>query len=304
LDRRQIDRHPDLVGPVGGFLERGSEHPLADSGDQAAFLGKRNELVGRDRAAGRMGPADKRLEPANFLAGGADDRLVGDPQLAALDRLPKIVFEHLAVGQVAVHRRFVETMLASARRLGRIQGEIGVADQAVGARAPRIADRNPDRRADRHLVALDRVRPRDLLDEGPGERLEKTDVHRAGKHRLELIAAQSADLAMVAHHRFQPLGDLAQQSVADRVAKRVVDILEPVEVDEEQRTAFLSARRVAKRFVERLPHQRAVGQASQRVEPREARNLLFGAALLGEVGADPAESEEAATLVEHRVPRQ
>ena len=92
--------------------------------------------------------------------------------------------------------------------------------------------------------------------------------------------------------------------VADRVAERVVDVLEPVEVDQEQRAALLPVRGVAQRFVERLAHHRAVGQAGQRIEPGEAGDLLLGAALLGEVGADPAEAEEAAAFVEDRVARQ
>ncbi len=90
-----------------------------------------------------------------------------------------------------------------------------------------------------------------------------------GKHGLELVAAEAADLAMIAHHRLQPVGDLAQQRVADRVAERVVDVLEAVEIDQEQRAALLAVGRVAQRLVERLAHHRAVGQAGQRVEAGE-----------------------------------
>ncbi len=56
------------------------------------------------------------------------------------------------------------------------------------------------------------VRPRDLFDQGSGERFEQADVDRAGKHRLEFVAAEAADLAMVAHHRLQALRDLPQQA--------------------------------------------------------------------------------------------
>ena len=96
----------------------------------------------------------------------------------------------------------------------------------------------------------------------------------------------------------------AKQRVADRVAERVVDVLEAVEVDQEQRAALVAARGVAQRFVERLAHQRAIGQAGERIEAREAADFLFRAALLGEVGADPAEAEEAPALVEDRIARQ
>ena len=49
----------------------------------------------------------------------------------------------------------------------------------------------PDRRADGHPVALDHVGARDLLDQRPRQGFEKADVDGPGKHRLELIAAQS-----------------------------------------------------------------------------------------------------------------
>ena len=70
---------------------------------------------------------------------------------------------------------------------------------------------------------------------------------------------------MIAHDRLQSLADLAKQRIADRVAERVVDVLEPIEIDHEQRAALLAMVRVAQSFVERLTHHRAIGQAGQRV---------------------------------------
>ena len=131
-------------------------------------------------------------------------------------------------------------MLAASGVLGRVEREVGVAHQGIGAGPARVADGDSDRCADRHLVALDHVRARDLLDEGAGERLEQADVDHARKHRLELVAAEAADLAVLAHHRLQAVGDLAEQGVADRVAERVVDVLEAIEVDQEQGAALLA----------------------------------------------------------------
>ncbi len=230
-----------------------------------------------------------------------DDRLIGDPQLALVDRLAKVVLEHLAVRCLRVHGLLVEAVLAAARVLGRVEREIGVADQAVGSAASRIADGDADRCADDDPVPFDAVGPRNLLDHGPGERFQKSDVDLAREHGLELVAAEAADLSMITHRQFQPVRDLPEQCVADRVAERVVDVLEAVEIDQEERAAFLPARRVAKRLVERLPHHRPVRQSGQRIEACKPRDFLLGPALLGEVGADAAKAEEAAALVEDRV---
>ena len=88
------------------------------------------------------------------------------------------------------------------------------------------------------------------------------------------------------------------------MAERVVDVLEAVEVDQKQRAALASMVRVAQRLVERLAHHRPVGQAGQRVEAGEPRDLLLGPALLGQVGTDAAEAEEAPAIIEDRIARQ
>ena len=81
------------------------------------------------------------------------------------------------------------------------------------------------------------------------------------------------------------------------MAERVIDVLEAVQVDQEQRAALAAVGRIAQRFVERLAHERAVGQAGQRVEPGKAGDFLLGTALLGKIGADAAEAEKAAAAV-------
>ena len=57
------------------------------------------------------------------------------------------------------------------------------------------------------------------------------------REHAELVAALADDRVLVAHGRAQRVGDLAQQLVADRVAERVVDGLEAVEVEHEHATA-------------------------------------------------------------------
>ncbi len=140
-------------------------------------------------------------------------------------------------------------MNAATGGLGGIKREIGVADEGVGAGTARVADRNPDRRADGHLVALDHVGARNLLDQGLGKRFQQAGFDSAGKHRLKLVAAKPTHLPMIAHHQFQALGNLAEQPVADGMAEGIVDVLEPIEIDQEQRAALLPDRGVSKRLV-------------------------------------------------------
>ena len=148
-----------MVGPKGGFLERRTQYPLADFADDSRFLGERYELGRRNGSARRMLPADESLESGDLFSRGTDDRLVMNRELAALDRLPEIVFKQLALGGLAVHRRLVETVLAAPRPFGGVEREIGIADQCVRTCTARVADHHANGGSDRNLVALDRVRP-------------------------------------------------------------------------------------------------------------------------------------------------
>jgi hypothetical protein len=59
----------------------------------------------------------------------------------------------------------------------------------------------------------------------------------------EFIAAEARHHVSVAHAVFQPLAHRAQQLVARRVAERVVDVLEMIEVQVEDREAGAAAPR-------------------------------------------------------------
>src|SRR6185437_12005901 len=136
------------------------------------------------------------------------------------------------------------------------------------------------------------------------ERFQQADADRSRQHGLEFVTAEPSDLPVIAHHGFEALRDLAKKRIADRVTERVVDVLEPIEIDHEKRAALLAMGCIAKGLFERLPHHRPVGQASKRIEPREAADLPLRPALLGEVGSDAAKAEEAAALIEDRVAGQ
>ena len=68
---RDGDRFRPGRGGAAGFVD----HPVADRRHEPAFLGDRDEDVGRDEAALRMIPADQRLEPDQLLGLGVDQRL-------------------------------------------------------------------------------------------------------------------------------------------------------------------------------------------------------------------------------------
>ena len=57
----------------------------------------------------------------------------------------------------------------------------------------------------------------------------------AALHDGEFVAAEAGHRVGAAHHALQALGHRAQQRVADRMAERIVDALEAVEIEEHDR---------------------------------------------------------------------
>src|SRR5207237_10015800 len=88
------------------------------------------------------------------------------------------------------------------------------------------------------------------------------------------------------------------------MAERIVDRLEAVEVEEEHGAAMLAPNSAHQRIVERAAKGLAIGQPGQRVLTRKAIELDFRLAHLGEVGGEPAETEESADLVMLRSARK
>ncbi len=109
------------------------------------------------------------------------------------------------------------------------------AAMVVAIVAPRARSGQPDRQ--RHLetrgLGLPPVRVARALQalDDPASGREV----RAGEHDEELVAAVAHGQVVLAAVVADDAGDATQHGVADRVRERVVDALEPVDVDEHDR---------------------------------------------------------------------
>ena len=92
----------------------------------------------------------------------------------------------------------------------------------------------------------------------------------------ELVAAVAREHAARLLDAAEPRRDPAQQPVAGRVPERVVDQLEVVEVDEQQRHRAVAPARAGDRGAQPDVELRAVGQARQRVVEGEPAQLGLG----------------------------
>ena len=106
LQRRQIDRDADIIGPVRRVHAGAAQHQPAERIDQAGLFGDGDEFGRRDHAALGMRPAHQRLEAGDAPGRKVDQWLIIRPQHVVLDRVAQIGLDFAAALGAGVHSGF------------------------------------------------------------------------------------------------------------------------------------------------------------------------------------------------------
>ena len=110
------------------------------------------------------------------------------------------------------------------------------------------------------LAAGQRIRPADRVQDVLRDGGELARIGAILDQHDELVAAEPRHGVALAQVMAQPPRDVLQQAVARLVAEAVVDVLEAVEVDEEERELLAAPLRERERALQRVHEHRAVGQ--------------------------------------------
>jgi hypothetical protein len=164
-----------------------------------------------------------------------------------------------------------------------VQRAVGVREQLVGVHA--VADRDqPDAQRDGPvLVADDGGEP--LRGDGLQVARDLARRHHVGaaQDRGELIAAEPRHAVGRAQSAAQRVAEPRDHGVAGRVAVRVVDRLEAVDVEQQQDAAAGRARRQVELALQLLLEAAPVVDAAERVVVGEEAQALLGGLALGHV---------------------
>ena len=242
LHRRDVDRHLE-ARPAQQVLAGPVDDEAADLVDETGLLGDRNEERRRDGAELLRGPAHQRLDADDGQIAGAHDRLVEDPEVALLDRPAERGLDLLLLERARLHRRVIGDRLALGAVLGVIHRDVGAADDLARRQAGADGDGVADRDGDVELEAVDGEGLVETVDDRrrrPGGGV----AHRlADQSDRELVAADAGEDGVGRKYRVQAGGQRLDQFVAAVVADRVVDRLEAVDVEIDDRELARLARR-------------------------------------------------------------
>ena len=191
---------------------------------------------------------------------------------------------HLRLARLQLRVRLViDLHLVAALLLGRVAGGVGQRQQALDTRRLGSHLHQPDAHAHR----IDLPAPREAV---VGNRAAQAlgglpafvgigAVHQ----RREVVAAQARDDVLRRQGAAQQVADLAQQLVAGHVAGGVVDQLELVEVEVQQRVLHAPGREPRQQHRQRLLEGGAVEQPRQVVVAREEVELILRLAALADL---------------------
>ena len=129
--------------------------------------------------------------------------------------------------------------------------------------------------AGRHadVEAVDQIRHRQCRLQLARDVVDHAELVHFRQHDDELVAAVAACGVGVTRGGEEPGRHQAQHAVADVVAEAVVDALEIVEVEQDQRYRAVVARGLRQRLAETILQQAAIGQPGELVVAGQAARL-------------------------------
>ena len=133
-----------------GFLD----HPATEGHDQARLVSQRNELGRMEQSSLGMIPAEQGLNRQDASRSDVDDRLIGDVELAPLQRPPQVRLLLQPFQSLAIDARVEDREDAPASGLGPVERDVGGSQQIFRCAEIWGCNRDADRAADHEIVAL------------------------------------------------------------------------------------------------------------------------------------------------------
>ena len=204
-------------------------------------------------------------------------------ELIAGKSAAKIAFKSAPRLHADIHLTLEKPIGSAAFALGAIESKVGVLHQLVGIAAIHGRNRDADARSHRHLVLPEVERCGDRFKNPFGERCGGTAYLSDPLNDAQLIAAQARKRVSLSNTTIQALCDGLQQLIPDGMPERIIDLLEPVEIQDVHGQLALAIACALGSFIEALAKNSSVRQAGQHVVPCHVGDLGFGPMPFGDV---------------------
>ena len=216
------------------------QHPLANVLDQPGFLGQGNELIRTDLTTLWVHPAQQHLGTRHAVVSQHQLRLEHQLQLLARDGLAQLALQLQALVDGNLHLRGEEMQGIAPGMLGPVHGGIGLLENVRGLLQAQRVQGDADTGADRQLMAVDQATAVQAAQQFLahccgllGNRL-RFMAQRFEQHH-ELVTAETRQGIFSAQLTSQACGHFDQKGIANQMTEAIVDRLEVIQIDEQQR---------------------------------------------------------------------
>ena len=219
-------------------------------------------------------------------------------ELVLRDGAAQFVFQRKPRVGGRAHIRIEEAIAVAAGGFGAVERHVRHFQQAVGIGAVLRRQRNADAGADIDLVAIDVERLGEDLDDAIGKRAGGFALTGlAALNDGKFVAAEPCQHVGFPQQRLEPRRCLPQQSIARGMAKRIVDVLEAVEIEQQDGERIPPPALACRRFFDLLRDRGTIGQTRQRVMMRHERDALLRFLAFGDVVDDDDQIFRLAVIV-------
>ena len=188
-----------------------------------------------------MVPAQQRFDAEDLFGAQVHNRLVVQHELLPVDRVTKRGGQRQPLFGAAIAIGGVDRV-PRAVALRHVHRDVGLLEQLVDRGGVRREARDPDASVDDQRAIAEEKRLLEILEDLARGQLRTRDVRDRQQHG-ELVAAEPRHGVGLPQCPPQSSGHLLQHAIARVMPQRVVDLLEPVEVEDEERQRLLFAPR-------------------------------------------------------------
>ncbi len=261
-----VDRDPEVVPlerPQPGGIQRVGEDEERELAHDRCPLHVGHELGRRNEPAAGKQPPDQGLGGLRGTGSEIDDRLIDDDELLALESRFDVAHD-TGVDTAPEDGRLVVRI-----PLRRVHLAVRAREQLLCRRSVLRVDGPADAAVDLDRRAVDAKRPAERMTE-PTDQSAGIVLVGARAHRQhdELVSADARDRVALADDRLEPARERPEDHVACPVPAHVVDVLEAVEVDRDQREGLTRPARTLECLLDAVVEEDAVRQSRERVAQR------------------------------------
>jgi len=253
LARRKVHRHPDPRQPrllPSLVLDAGLvQDPLPHRDDQTGAFRDRDKIHRPDQAEFRVLPADQRFRPDDLAGRQINLRLVIEDELFAFECATETVFQNDPFFRFAAHLGGINLVVVFSFLFGAVERGVGVAQQGL--------DAFPIFRIEAHADMGDDVEVFILAGEGRMQVADDLVRHGVGLmgpldllKNQKFVSAQARQDAFGIHAFAQAPGHLLQQKIPHGMTERMINDLQAIQIQKDDRDAMSGLLGAHQRFPE------------------------------------------------------